>query len=416
MRCFAFLVTAVLFATLYPLPSNPRMTYATGLGFTSKEDNDNVRRLHLSPLIDKIKNPPLAQVEKEQNYEPDFAEFDRSIIGRVPRDSEGLDNNVPMKRNIRQGQTQFWVFRKNTLFGPTSTAAREPLPFEAAPRESLENDISGDIPDEDDSHDPLRRQDSSQMSRMLYVSLAVCNQPALKDQSLSKEAQPLLTVYISLSEDKQNPGPGRSDFSFETSQGYGAKRIEASGDIYFGVKAAENSNFEGDYNYELTASIDALYAAYNSLTRSPTESEDYFMPVDSDSTSALFVSSNLTTDRSPYSIFVYSVNDPTVLGIQRSLCGLQNHVQIKGNLLNSPSTSNVDIRLAGANQGFRKQQIYVTGLNASTDYFAVLAVDGNSTDDGGRVVRGGGTVGTSVPFRTKSGLLQPLIIQYLISH
>lgn len=410
-RWFAFLVTALLFATLYPLPANPRTTHATGLGVNAKEDYDDPRISHLSPLTDKIKKPSIAQVEKELKYEPDFAEFDRSIIGRVPRDSEGLDNNAPMKRNIRQGQTQFSVFRKNILFGPTSTTSRKPLPFESAPRESPENVTSGDMPDED------RRQDSSQMSRMLYVSLTVCNQPSFKDQSLSKEAQPLLTVYISLSAENQNPGPKQNNFSFETSQGYGSKIISAFGDIYFGVTALENSNFDGDYNYELTASIDTLYAAYNNLTRSPTERENYFMLADSDSTSALFVSSNnLTIDRSPYSIFVYSIDDHTVLGIQQSLCGLQNHVKIKGNLLNGPSTSNVDTRLVGPNQGPRKQQIYVTGLNASTDYFAVLAVDGNSTDDGGRVVRGGGTVGKSVSFRTKSGLLQPLFIQYLISH
>lgn len=389
------------------MASNLRMTYATGLDFTTKEDHSDLRTLHFSALVDKIKG---SSPEKEQNYEPDFAGFDRSIIGRVPGESDGLDNNVPIKRNIRQGQTQYWVFRKNTPFGPTSTAAREPLPFESAPRYSLENVTSGDIPEENESQNLLKRQEDSQKSRMLFASLTICNQPSFKDQSLSKEAQPLLTVYISQSSDNPKPGPGQSDFSFETLQGYWAKGIDASADIHFGVSAAENPNFDGDYNYELTVSIDALYAAHNPLTRSPTENEDYLVVVDSDSTSALFVSSNLTIDRPPYSIFVYSSNDPAVLGIQRSLCGLQNYVQIKGNLLNGPSTSNVDTQLAGRGQGDQNQQFHVRGLNASTEYFAILAIDGNSTNDGGNVVRGGGTVGTAVPFRTKSGFLQPLFI------
>lgn len=395
------------------MASKPRITHATGLGFNTKEDHNDLRTLHLSPLADKIKSSSLAQGEKKQNYEPDFAGFDRSIIGRVPGDSEDLDNNVPMKRNISQGQTQYWVFRKNVSPGPTSTATREPLPFESAPREVLDHDISGGIPDH------LKKQDGPQKTRMLYTSLTICKQPSLKDQSLSKEAQPLLTVYISLSSDNQHPGHERSDLSFETVQGHGATRIPASGDLFFSVTAATNSNFDGDYNYELTASIDALYAAYNSFPRPPLlppspKSDDYFQLVDSDSFSALFVSSNLTTDTPPYSIFVYKTDDPKVLGIQRSFCGLQNQVQIKGNLLNGPSTSNVDTRLAGRDQDPRRQQFYVTGLNPSTEYFAIMAVDGNSTNDGGSVVRGGGTVGTPIPFRTKSGLLQPVFIPYLI--
>lgn len=410
-RCSAFFVTALLFATLCPIPPKPRLTHATGLAFTTKEEHDELRTWRLSPLADQIKSSSLTQVEKEQNYEPDFAGFDRSIIGRVPGDSDSLDmvNNVPMKRNIRQGQTQNWVFRKSVFFGSKATAAREPVPFESAPRKWLEQDISGDPPDEDNSHDLLKRQDGSQKTINVYASLTICNQPSLKDQGMSEQAQPLLTVYILRSPDNQDANPGRNDFSFPTAKGYGAKRIEASEDIHFGVFAAQNPNFVGDYNYELTASIDALYAAYNPFPKSRNEIEDYFKRADSDSTSALFVSGNLTTDTPPYSIFVYKADDPTVPGIQRSFCGLQNQVQIKGNLLIGPGTSNVDTRLAGPDQGFWRQQLYVTGLNASTEYFAILAVDGNSTNDGGRVVRGGGTVGEPISFRTKSGVLRPLI-------
>lgn len=397
------------------MDSNPRMTYATGLGFTPKEEHSDLRSFYLSPLVDnKMKSSSLPQVEEEQNYEPNFAGFDRSIIGRVPGDSDGLGNNAPMKRNIKQGEAQYLVFRKNILFGPTSEAAKKSLLFESAPRKSLENDISGDVPGGDESQNLLKRQDGPQESRKLYVSLTICDQPSLKDQSLSKEAQPLLTVYISQSSDNQHPSAGRSDLFFETKQGYGAKRIEASGDVFFGVTAAENPNFDGEYNYELTASIDALYAAHNSDIKPSMESEDYFVLLDSDSKSALFVASNFTIDnlsngRPPYSIFVYSINDPTVPGIQRSLCGLRNHVQIKGNLLDGTNTSNVDTKLAGPDKGSQKQQFHVKGLNSSTEYFAILAVDGDSTNDGGSLVSGGGTVGTSFSFRTKSGLLQPLL-------
>lgn len=421
-RCFAIYVTALLFATLDPIASNPHLTHATGLGFTTKDNRNDLQTWHLSPLADSIKSSSLAQVEKEQNYEPDFTGFDRSITGRVPGDIEGLDskeldNNVPRKSNIGQGHTRNWVFPKNVLFGPPSTVAREPLPFELAARESSEQDISGDTPDKDGSHDLLKRQDGSQTTIKVYASLTICNQPSLKGQSLSEEAQPLLTVYISLSSDNKNPGPGRSDSFFKTEEGHGAIWFEASGDVFFSVTAAQNPNFDGDYNYELTASIDALYAAYNPLMKPSTpESEDYFKEVDTDSTSALFVSGNLTTDTPPYSIFVYNMDDPTVQGIQRSFCGLQNKAQIKGNLLTGPSTSNVDTRIAGPDQGFWKQQLYVKDLKPNTTYSAILAVDGNSTNDGGPVVRGGGTVGKSISFHTKSGVLRPRFILFLTSH
>lgn len=377
------------------MASKSRSTNATGLDFTAKEDHGDLRTSHFFSLADHMESPPLAQVEKDHNYEPNFAGFDRSIIGRVPGNDQGLDNNVPMKINIQQGKTQYYTFHKDQPSKPTSAPPRKLLPFESAPR------AASDIPEEDTPQNLLKRQDDSQQSKKLYVSIAICDQPLLKDQSLSGEAQPLLTVYISKSSDNPQPGLGRSDLSFNTSQGgYGFETIEASGDIFLGVTAAANANFDGDYNYELTVSIDALYTAYNPSNRSLNEIEDYFSLLDSDSKSALFLSSNFTTDtdRPPYSIFVYSASDSAVSSIQQSLCGLRNHVQIKGNLLDGPS-ANVNTTSAEEGNGIKKQQFYVTGLNASTEYFAILAVD-----VGGNVVGGGGTVGMNIPFRTKSGL------------
>lgn len=402
------------------MTSNPRLTYAIGLDSTVKEDHNDPRILYFISTVDSMENPPLSQVEKEQNYEPNFAGFDRSIIGRVPENNEELDNNVPMKRNIRQGETHHLVFRKGTLSEPMPATTRTPFLFESAPRKNLEEDIRGNIPVDDESQKILKRQDPAQERRTLYISLVICDQPSWKDQRLRKKPPPSLTVYIS-SSDKQNPGLGNSDLSFETFKGYGAKRIQASGDVFFGVTAPEDPGLDGVYNYEFTASIDALYAAYNDDTKFNNTSEDYFMRLDSDSTSALFVSNNLTIDNlsiatPPFSIFVYGVDDPTVLGIQRSLCGLRNHVQIKGNLPDGPSTSNVDTSLIRRDEGPQKQQFYTTGLNASSDYFAVLAIAGNPINNGGSVVRGGGTVGKPIRFRTKSGVLRPLFILYSIFH
>lgn len=418
-RCFALFAITQIFATLYPITSNPRLAYAIGLESAVNEDHNDPRILYFIAPVDSMENPSLGQIEKEQNYEPKFAGFDRSIIGRVPVSNEELDNNVPLKRNIQPGETQSLVFRKRPLSEPIPATTRTPLPFESAPRKQLMEDIQGNVAVDDASQLFLKRQDLAHEGNSFYVSLVICDQPSWKDQGPRKKPPPSLTVFISLSSDKQNPRPGNSDLSFETFEGYGAKRIQASGDVFFGVTAPEDPSLDGVYNYEFTASIDAPYAAYNDDKKFNNQSEEYLLRLDSDSTSALFVSSILTIDNSttatpPYSIFVYAVDDPNVLGIQRSLCGLRNHVQIKGNLPDGPSTSNVDTSLIRPEEGPQKQRFYVTGLNASSEYNAVLAIAGSPINSGGSFVRDGETVGAPIVFRTKSGVLRPLFILHLI--
>lgn len=422
LRCAAPLAVALGFAALYPMSSNPRMTYASDLGFIAKEDHNHPRILYHEAPVKSNEKLYFAQVDKGQSYGSNVAGLDHIIVGRAPGDGQDLGNNIPMKRNIEGGKTQYWVLRKETIFAAKPAETGTPLLFESAPRDSLNETVPSDVSVETEPHSLLRRQDGSQGSTAVYVSLAICDQPSWKDQSLSKVDPRSLTLYISQSPENQEPREGKSDHSFSTSEGFGATRIQASGDIFFGVTAAKNSNLDGIYNYELSVSVDTLYAAYNGHENLPNAgSEDYIVHLDSDSNSALFVSSDFTKEKptasvSPYSIFVHSNDDPSILGIQRSFCGLRNHVQIKGNLLNDPSTSNVDTRLIELGQDKSKQEFYVTGLNASSEYFAVLAVDGNSTSEGGGVVRGGGTVGRSLSFRTKSGLSPPLYIHCLASH
>ena len=393
------------------------MTNASDLGFTAREVYHDPLVLYLSSQAESLGDPPHAQAEKERNYEPDFAGFDRSIIGRVPGNNDELGNNVPKRNNISLGKTQYWTLRKELLLGPKS-AARTLLRFESDPRDQFRNEgIPGDVTVDDGSHNLLKRQDESQAGRMLYVSLAICDQPSWKDERSRTEDQPQLTVYISKSSDNTKPGSGRSDFSFKTFKGYGAIRVQASGDVFFGVEATEIPDLDGEYNYELAVSIDTLYAAYNSHNNSTAnEREDFLVHVDSDSASALLIASNFTMEDPPYSIFVYHKDDNTVRDVERSLCGLQAHAQIKGNLFNGPSTSNVDTRVETLEEGQKKQQFYVKDLEPNSEYYAVLAVDGNSANDGGSVVGGGGTVGTPLSFRTKSGLLQLLSICPVVSY
>lgn len=393
-------------AILCPVTSNLQMTNAAGPGSIEKEHyNDQSPISYFISPSKLVGESSLAQIETRHSYEPDFAGFDRSIMGRVSEDPEKLDNNIPMIRNIQQGKTDYWIFPKEQLLGPKSAASGTPLPFESDARNQSVNENSlGDLAVDDSSHNLLKRQDGSPESSILYVSLVICDQPLAKDQRPETGDQLSLTVHISQSSNEPNS-------KFVTSNGYGAKSIQSSGDVILGVEAAENPNFDGIYNYQLTASIDTLYAA--AYVSAINDSKDYFMRVDSDSTSALFVSGNLSIDdtavaKPPYSIFVYRKDDPKVVGLEQSFCGLQNHVQIKSDLLNGPSTANVDTQLVNLSENQWKQQFYVTGLNASSEYFAVLAVDGNSTSDGGNV-RGGGTVGTPLPFITKSGYFAALI-------
>ena len=344
---------------------------ATHEDLITQEDHNHHRLLHLSE--------ELGYGDGGGAYEPDFIGADRSIIGRAPTDEEALVNNVPGQLNIEQGQSQFWSFSSKALSGPKSPQSTG-LPSAFPNQTNYAANVSSD-------------------GTTLYISLNICLQPS--PQSPNTNGSPdQLKLYVSTSSDNQQPDNDNNAQAVPVDGGFAWLNISSvKSDVYIGVVAPKSQGFTGVYNYELTASIDGFYASYYD------QPELYF--VDSDTTSALLYTSNTTNSNSstlvyknwmslnppPFTLFVQNQNNPSLLGMQKSYCALKNLAQV----------SNVDTIMTSLNNGQPQQQFHAKALNGSSSYYAVLGVDGNSTDSGSGVVGGGGIVWDTLNFTTKQG-------------
>lgn len=415
-------VISCLLAILYQPISNPTVAYAADPNTVASADETRVSQLDFLGRLNGFEGLHLDLDEEGQTYEPNFAQLDRSIIGRAATEFKPLENNVPGKGDIKEGETQYWRFSKKALSEPQSPT-NSPLPFELNLRDLVHIPLPDNEDIDDDISNLLRRQADTAGERTVYVTLSICDQPSLKETGLVGETRSPLSLFISKSPDNEKPNSQSNDFAVSLDGGYGAREFSASNDVFLAVTATKNSQLSGIINYELTASIDAPYTTYNDHERPPGDkSKDYLFHIDSDTSSALLISNELTMENSssteykhrmsnppPYSIFVHNQDDPLILNVGRSICWLKTHAQIKGNLLSKKSSADFMTSMVTSGGGQPRQQFFVSGLNASSTYYAILAVDGNSTKAGDGVVKGGGTVGRPKRFRTKSGLSSFLI-------
>ena len=313
-----------------------------------------------------------------ERYEPEFAGADRSIIGRAGEVIPVLGNNAPGNLNINQNASQYWTFPNSTLFGPHS-------PQTPGLPSYFEEQNVPITPDDDEIE--------------LYISLTACQQPVAKDPN-SNGAPDQLQLYVSTSSNNQQPNGNDYDLAVPVDGGFGWLNISVKDDVYFGVYAPANDGYDGVYNYQLTASIDGFYAS--------SFSDPISSFVDSDTNSALLYTRNMTSttnssnstfqqwmNRPPvFSLFVQNQDNPSILGLQNSVCGLKNLAQIQG-------LPDIETVMTAAGDGLPKQQFHVMNLNGSSTYYAITAMVGNSTDEGPGVVGGGGTVWNSANITTK---------------
>ena len=313
-------------------------------------------------------------------YEPEFTGADRSIIGRAGEEIVALGNNAPEVSSIDQSASQYWTFPSTTLFG-TKSPQTPGLPSSF---EGQNISVTPNAPDE----------------RELYISLTTCQQPVVRNSS-ANGAIDQLELYVSKSSNNQHPDAKNNDYVVPVNGGFGWLNISVRSDVYFGVYAPANDGYDGFYNYQLTASIDGFYASsYN-------DSNIHF--IDSDTNSALLYTQNTasTTDSSNstfqawmnsppvFKLFVQNQDDASILSVRNSVCGLQNLAQIQG----WPA---IETNMTAAGDGLPKQQFHVKNLNRSSSYYAIVAMTGNSTDQGSGVVGGGGTVWNLANITTKS--------------
>jgi calcium channel MID1 len=414
-RFAACLGTSILLLILYFTISPPQFAYASELVSVHNEDH-NHHRIDLDPSSDI----DWGDDTEEEQYEAEFSGFERSIIGRAAADVKPLTNNVPDTLNVAPGETIYYVFENSSVWGNHS-----------APRQGLPSPISGsngtidkrDIAEDDweetekagfDGTIGIRakRQAVNSETRAVYIAVNTCLQPSMNSSmnDTSTFAMPQLTLYVSQLESNPKPGPDKSandQQAIPLVEGYANATIDASSNVYFSVSAPNlTSVLTGQWNYIVSASIDASFQYYNNTT-------PFTFVVDTDSTSALLNTMNLTDPDAPselrqqwmnisppFNMLVFAQNTTVLNGIRNSYCGLtklgQDEIKISSNMTN---------RGVGQNP---KQQFYVQGLEPGQKYYSILAFNGvnGTADPASGVVGGGGQVWQALSFATKSGMFE----------
>ncbi|EFR00845.1 calcium influx-promoting protein ehs1 [Nannizzia gypsea CBS 118893] len=402
-RFAASLAATILLIILYFALSNPHLAYATDVDALILERHGPPDLI----LIDTHEQISVQRLDAEDGVD---------IERRAAPGTEALANNVAKLKNIKIGETQYWVFPKEAVHGPKSPPTPG-LPSDISVILSggttTPNNNSGDSEDSDDTDNKLelgsRDTKLSRRSVSVYITANTCLQPALNATRAAKDAgPPQLELYVSTSKTFDRPGPQYKDNSAVTHKpfdgGYVAVNPNTDGDVYIAVSAPSSTRYSGIYNYEIAASIDAPFHGLENRT-----SFLYF--VDGDSDAALLQTNDTTReppeseiykqwlalDPPPFTLFAHNMNDSAILGLQHSFCGLQNNAQI------SKKQKSLDVGMTARGMDHKpKQQIYAQGLNRSSVYYGFLAMEGNSTNYGNKVVGGGGKVWKAMNFTTKT--------------
>ncbi|KAI9826858.1 MAG: stretch-activated cation channel mid1 [Thelocarpon impressellum] len=386
-RFAASLAASIILVLIYVTVVHTHIAYAADS--ISPEDHNHRRIYDLHEAQELI---------GEGKYEPNFYGADRGIIGRAAEDVTPLENNEPGELDIGDGQTQNWVFPRDKLFGPKAPATPGLPPSK---RSTEKEEVIG----EGETDTELRKR--QQGVQTLHITLNTCKQPISNASGVA--TAPQLLLYVSQSPGNQKPGPtGPPDQQtiVQVDEGYGNLTLNATGDVYIGVAVAGlSSGFSGQYHYEVAASIDAPYHSYN-------DTDPNLLLVDTDVASALLITRNLTRVdpkenasvieewkkvKPPFVMFAHNTNDSAVEGLRHSYCGLKAHAQMA-----TSSNGTIDAAMTTRGlDGLPKEQFFVKGLNKSSNYMGVLAMEGNSTAAGKGVVGGGGSVWKAMSFPTK---------------
>ena len=379
-RLAASLVASVCLVFLYLSLSSPRFAYAVEIDSRIPPDHNHpiVFETAFDDDFDFINDPP-----------------EDSLVIKRQASTRELFNNAPQNLNIEPGTNQTWFLSKSTIEGPFGEQGT------GLPGEAKVEDV--------EAHAELKRR---QGSRTLYITLNTCLQPTSPNLRRDTDAviPPQLQMFLSTSADNRNPGPGTTQEQriVEVKGGYALATVTADDDVYIGVAAPNTTSFNGEWNYEIAASIDAPFHSVNM------ESPNLFF-VDGDYHAALLITNDTTEASSnstiyqdwmklnppPYGMFAHSESDRSILGVQYSYCGLQNAADIVANLKNVQNQNVAGMTNRGIG-GKPKEQFYITALNKSSTYFGFLAMEGNSTSSGSSVIGGGGKVWAAMNFTTKA--------------
>jgi calcium channel MID1 len=311
------------------------------------------------------------------SYEPDFSLFDRSIIGRVQDGVTPLAIDDPTRNNIAPGNTVAYVYE----VAPVSGRSAQDPDISHELRGSLNGTqeiAEGQRDDESRSElDPVRRQQSS---KTLFISANTCNQPGRISPDQTTMDPPQLTLFVSTSSENTAPGPGKDQATQKAivfDEGAVMFNTSLVRNVYFSISAPNVSTqyftTALPYNYEVAVSLTGYHHAYDN------QAEPNLYWVDSDASSTLLTTRNLTSNPNevisapPYTVFIQNTNNLDISGIRNSYCGLNSWAQIRP-LQDGNSQATIGLRQGGT-ANLTMQEFYISGLNASTNYTGILALD-----------------------------------------
>ncbi|ATY66524.1 calcium channel subunit Mid1 [Cordyceps militaris] len=345
-------------------------------------------------------------LDRGDTYEPSFAPFDRSYLGKRASVIAPLVNNIPAKSNLKPGETACYQLKK-TIASDSQGSGTTARSLDLSTAEVAINSSSG--------ASILARDDSQKLQ--VFLSANTCLQPyRVPGDDKADIEPPQLTLLISNSSQLGCPDMSMQDTSNIQKRAFESGAVmfnmNITEDLYITVQAPNvSSSYQGVYFFELAGSTQDYYHRY-------VNKDGQLLWLDSDASSALLVSKNLTTDPDEtkqimdggmrYRFYIDNELYPRLHGLQHSTCGLQTNAQIyatpngTGNL-NQLVHMTMTTRGPG---GFPKQQFFVTGLNDTTGYQGFIVRTPNATvikRDGEGVVGGGGTVFASTAFNTVSG-------------
>ncbi|KAI1351718.1 stretch-activated Ca2+-permeable channel component-domain-containing protein [Xylaria sp. FL0043] len=368
-RLAASVIASFLVIVLYLSLFAPQFAFAADLPTTLAQDG---------PFYD-IEDPIELLDIRAPSYEPEFSLFDRSIIGRASDGASPLEADKPTKSNIDPGNTITYVFEADSVSG--RSAQEHDTQYEL--RRSLNRteglaEGAGHGDDELSSGvDPVRRQTPS---KTLYISVNTCNQPGRISPDQTTMDPPQLTLFVSTSSENTSPGPGKDEDTQKTivfDEGAVIYNTSLDGDVYFSVSAPQVSDkyftTTLPYNYEVAVSLDGYSYSYDS------EAQPNLYWVDSDASSSLLTTRNLTSSPNevistlPYTVFVQNTENLDINGIRKSYCGLSSWAQIRP-LQDGGSQVAMGLRQGGENN-LTMQEFYISGLNASTSYSGIVALN-----------------------------------------
>lgn len=328
-------------------------------------------------------------------YESVFNLFSPSILGRAG-DTTPLELDKPLALNIQPGGTPICYIVKSGSLGTNSSASSSP----SRQKRKADGDGDGDLGGGgSDAGSPAP-------DAAVFISANTCLQPAPKaDGTASSPSPPQLVLFVSNAKGAKCPdiASGAGDAhaagftSHEFTEGAVAVNVNGTNDVYIGVYAPKVSDgFEGSYGYELAASGTQFFHQYQNVSEGAK-----LLWMDSDSTSALLVTTPLTEDAGkvrhmmgedpPYQLYVSQQDWLATKGLSRSACGLQKNALIGANNQgtgrnNALVKTTMTLRGSG---GMPKQQFYVVGLNATTTYRGTIVRPANVTVNSKRLDGGG---------------------------